>query len=100
MLTTVRQKYLRRNVRRWRRFRHSAFIIVSGPEGINGGRTKTTRRNGGFFLKKGMTLPTGAFAGEKERDFQKNVELYIEMRRKSDYNIKLYVKNQSEPEPI
>ena len=39
-----------------------------------------------------MTLPAVAFAGEKERYFQKNVELYIEMRRKSDYNSKLYVK--------
>ena len=43
-------------------------------------------------MKKGMTLSTVAFAGEKERYFQKNVELYIEMRRKSDYNSKLYVK--------
>lgn len=43
-------------------------------------------------MKKGMTLPLGTFTGEKERFFQKNVELYIEMRRKSDYNIKLYVK--------
>ena len=43
-------------------------------------------------MKKGMTLPSGAFTGEKERFFQKNVEFYIEMQRKSDYNIRLYVK--------
>ena len=83
---------MRRNVRRWRRFRHSGFIIVSGVWRINGGRTKTTRRNGGFFVEKGMTLLAVAFAGEKERNIEKNVELHIEMWRKSDYNTKLYVK--------
>ena len=85
-------QYLRRNVRRWRRFRRSSPIIYLCMPGINGGRAKTTRRNGGFFVKKGTTLSAVAFAGEKEGHFEKNVELHIEMWRKSDYNTKLYVK--------
>jgi hypothetical protein len=29
-------RYLRRNLRRWRRFRHSTFIIGIPPQGNNG----------------------------------------------------------------
>ena len=42
-------------------------------------------------MEKGTTLPAVAFAGEKDLYFLKNVDFSIEIRRKSDYNTKLYV---------
>ncbi|MGN8890076.1 hypothetical protein [Dysosmobacter sp. HCP28S3_G4] len=46
MLTTVRQKYLRRNVRRWRRFRSSTSYyrkVLRGSQAAEG------KKEGNFF---------------------------------------------------
>ena len=45
-------RYLRRNLRRWRRFRHSTLIIGESVEGNNGRKGEKRRRKPEIFVRK------------------------------------------------
>lgn len=61
-------------------------------ESVNVRRTKKRQPRTFFFVEKGMIMTEGEFTGYKQVKIEKNVDFYLEIWEKSDYNTRLYVK--------
>ena len=55
------------------------------------GGPKKRRRRMGIFVQKSRWGGNRCFAGEKGTKYRKNVDFYLEIERKADYNDKLCV---------